>query len=459
MALHRRTLNRVATTSVASRILARGVGIGFALYGAGAGIAFVMQLCLARWLGATAYGTYTYVIAWSGLLAIAAGMGFPMLVLRVLPDYSIREDWARVRGMLATSLVGTVLIGALIALAGITMVVSLGRHGNGSVADSVMGFVMVPLLAVMALQQETVRSFRRIALAYAPSLLLRPSLVILGAACVLAFGHQLDSTMALALTITATVFAIGVQAWRFRRVLGPTVLSVRAVYERRNWMRAALPLLLVSGFIVIIEQTDIVMVGAIVGDHAAGLYGAAAKTASLVGLILIAVNAIGAPMFSVLLAQNRRDDLQQLASAIAAWAFWPSCLLSIILAACAPLILSVFGPAFASAEWQLRVLLIGQIVNAAAGSVGWLMLLSARQNVAARVYGWVALIHVVLLAVMTPLFGALGTAAATTLTMSLWNVWLHAAVVRDLNIHPSIIFNLRSARADGASRRLMPPLG
>jgi hypothetical protein len=43
--------------------------------------------------------------------------------------------------------------------------------------------------------------------------------------------------------------------------------------------------------------------------------------------------------------------------------------------------------------------------------------------------------------------------------MSLWNVWLHAAVVRELNIHPSIIFNLRSARADGTTRRLMPPLG
>ena len=111
MALHRGTLNRVATTSVGSRILARGVGIGFALYAAGAGIAFVMQLCLARWLGATGYGTYTYVIAWSGLLAIAAAMGFPMLVLRLLPEYSIREDWARVRGVLATSLVGTALIG------------------------------------------------------------------------------------------------------------------------------------------------------------------------------------------------------------------------------------------------------------------------------------------------------------------------------------------------------------
>src|ERR1700749_4162629 len=107
MALHHRTLNRVAPASIWSGVLARGVGVGFVLLASGAGIALVMQLCLARWLGATAYGTYTYVIAWSGILAIVAGLGFPTLVLRLLPAYSIREDWGRVRGVLATGLAGT----------------------------------------------------------------------------------------------------------------------------------------------------------------------------------------------------------------------------------------------------------------------------------------------------------------------------------------------------------------
>ncbi len=241
---------------------------------------------------------------------------------------------------------------------------------------------------------------------------------------------------------------IGVQAWRFRRALGRLVLSARPLYERRLWIKQALPFLLVSGFVVIIEQTDIVMVGAIRGDRVAGLYAAAAKTAGLVALVLVSVNAIGAPMFSTLLAQNRRTQLQRLVSASAVYAFWPSCLVCIVLAVGAPLVLSAFGPGFSAAAWPLRVLLIGQFVNAAAGSVGWLILLSGGQNVAARVYGWVALIHLALLAVLIPAFGMIGAAAATTLTMSLWNVWLHAEVVRRLDVHPSIFHALRSARSD-----------
>jgi O-antigen/teichoic acid export membrane protein len=450
MALDRQTLNPVGTPS-GWGILVRGAGIGFVLSAAGAGLAFVMQLCLAQWLGATAYGTYTYVIAWSTVLAIAAGMGFPMLVLRLLPDYSSHEDWARVRGVLATSLVGTALIGTVIALLGVTLALSLGWQSKTSGPQTVVGFVLVPLLALMGLQQEVARSFRRVGLAYGPSLVLRPSLVILGAAAALALGYKLDSSLALTLTATATAVVIGLQAWQFRRAPGRIILSARPVYERCIWIRQALPLLLVSGFIVIIEQTDVLMVGTILGHRAAGLYGAAAKTASLVGLILVAVNTIGAPMFSALFAQGRREELQQLVSTITAWAFWPSCLLSIILAACAPFVLSAFGPAFASAEWLLRALLVGQIVNAAAGSVGWLTLLLGRRNVAARVYGWVALIHIVLLVVLTSVWGTIGAAAATTFTMCLWNLWLHAVVVRDLGIHPSIVVNVRAARASRAT--------
>jgi O-antigen/teichoic acid export membrane protein len=92
----------------------------------------------------------------------------------------------------------------------------------------------------------------------------------------------------------------------------------------------------------------------------------------------------------------------------------------------------------------LTVLLVGQVVSAGAGAVGWLMLLTGHQNQAAWVYGWVALIHVVLLAVAIPLFGPLGAAIATTASYSLWNIWLSKLVVRHLDVHPSIFYSFRS---------------
>jgi O-antigen/teichoic acid export membrane protein len=202
-------------------------------------------------------------------------------------------------------------------------------------------------------------------------------------------------------------------------------------------------------------QTDVVMVGAILGPRAAGLYGAAAKTASLVGLVLIAVNAIAAPIFSSLFAQGRHEDVQRLASDIAEWIFWPSLFISVLLAIFSKPILGMFGSEFSAAHWQLTILLVGQVVSAGAGSVGWLMLLTGHQDQAAWVYGWIALIHVALLGIAIPLLGTTGAALATTASFSLWNVWLHALVVRKLDIHPSVLYALRSAHR----RSVMIPRG
>jgi O-antigen/teichoic acid export membrane protein len=110
-------------------------------------------------------------------------------------------------------------------------------------------------------------------------------------------------------------------------------------------------------------------------------------------------------------------------------------------------VLGLFGPAFGAAQLPLIILLVGQLVNAAAGSVGWLLLLTGYQNQGAFVYGCVAGIHLALLGVLVPWLGIEGAAIATTVSLSVWNIWLHHLVVRRLDIHPSVIFAVRQALA------------
>ena len=81
-------------------LVARGAGWSFVMQGAGLGLGYAVHVTLARWLGAADYGVYTYVLAWASLLAIPAGMGFPILVVRFVPEYRIGEQWDRLRGLL-----------------------------------------------------------------------------------------------------------------------------------------------------------------------------------------------------------------------------------------------------------------------------------------------------------------------------------------------------------------------
>lgn len=200
----------------------------------------------------------------------------------------------------------------------------------------------------------------------------------------------------------------------------------------------ALPLLLIVGFELVLSETDIVMVGAFLGAKSAGVYTAASKTSALVTMIVVSVNAIAAPMYSSLWARGRVEELAELAHRVAVWVFWPSLLVSIFLAVGAKPILGLFGSEFSDASWVLIVLLVGHLISAATGSVGYLMTLTGHQREAAHVYGGVAILHLAVSAVAIPLLGTIGAAMAISFSVTVWNLWLHRLVVRRLGIHPSI---------------------
>jgi O-antigen/teichoic acid export membrane protein len=417
----------------------RRVGVAFFLQVAGAGLAFAMQIALARWMGADGYGAYAYTIAWASLIAVASGLGLPTAMLRFVPSYLAGREWARLHGLLRASTMITLTVGIGASLI-LTLGIFLMHLAGGTVRpEIVLGLWLVPLIGLMTLQTETVRAFHRVILAFAPSLVLRPLLIILGGATCLVLGYRLSATTVLAITGISLLLLLTIQISLFWAGLNSSTKDAGPAYDLRHWLRVALPLLLISGFVILLMQTDIIMVGLLRGAREAGFYTAASKTASVVGLVLVAVNAIAAPTLSGLFASGEHNKMQELASTSAAMAFWPSLLLCILLAATGKLVLSLFGAQFSGSEPVLIVLLVGQLVNAAAGSVGYLMILTGHQDEAARVYGRVAAIHVFITPIAILAVGPLGAAIATSVSFAFWNLWLSILVVRRLNIHASVL--------------------
>ena len=418
--------------------LARGAAIAFILQGLGAGVTFAMQVLLGRWMGVEDYGTYSFTLAWAALVAVLAGVGLPVTVLRFIPAFLTQGDSGRLRAIINMSVLVTCAVSFGIALAGTAVVVLVGTGGSPDWVV-IAGLWIAALLTLRTLLQEIVRGFRQMALAYAPGMVLRPLLIIIGGAAFIAFGHDLDSVAALAITVVAIAASLLFQGARFWAKIGSAVRRAAPVYETRTWMLVALPLLLIVGFEIILSETDIVMVGAFLGSKDAGIYTAASKTSAMVAMILVSVNAIAAPMYSSLWVQGKLGELAELAHRVAVWVFWPTLLVSIFLALAAKPILHLFGAEFSDASWILIVLLVGQLVNAAMGSVGYLMTLTGHQREAAHVYGGVALLHLAVSAVAIPLLGAIGAAVATSFSVSIWNLWLHTLVVRRLGIRASIL--------------------
>lgn len=417
--------------------LFRGVAIALSLQLSGIAITYTMQVLLARWMGATQYGVYDYVISIGTFLGFLAALGLPSCLLRFIPEYSVKEDWGKLRGIVWGSWRYVLISSLLFTLIGSGIIISWNRQNSEiALVSFLLGIITIPLWALVRHQREMSRGIKRMTLAYMPSLVMFPLLVIGGA---FYYRDRLSSSGAIAITLISLSLVLFSQLWIFNRQLPKQCSVTQAVYSRREWFAVAIPLLFNDSAFVVLSQTDTIMTGAILGSFHVGLYGAAFKTAAGVSFILAAVNAIAAPMFATLHAQGDYKGLQKLTATVARWMFYPTLIFALILIIFGDRVLGLFGDEFIAARWSMTILILGQLVNVGAGSVGYLMEMTGHHKQCAYVLGCSAVLNLILNGILIPTLGIMGAAIATASTMALWNIWLHQLVVKYLGVQPSII--------------------
>jgi O-antigen/teichoic acid export membrane protein len=427
--------------------LLRRAGIVLVVQVFGAGLAYGLQVLLARLLGASDFGIYTYVFVWVTFVSLIAGLGFPAASVRFLPVYRVKEDWPRIQGFVRSTSKITLLTAVAIALFGAVGVEVL--HAAGLVAHPsviVIGALIVPALAGSMLYTEISRADNRVGMAFVPPQIARPALIGACAAALFLLSGKLSASSALVATLVSAYAVLAFQYAFTRHLFNVPRVERQQVVELREWFSVGINLLVVSVFITTLMQVDIVIVGGFLGARDAGIYAAASKTATLVAFVIMAVNAAAAPQFASLWSLGRVDELQQLVTKLAGLIFWPSLAIAVGIAALAGPLLSLFGPEFQSARPALLVLLVGQVINAAAGSVGYLLTLTGHHREATRALGLSALACILLAVLGVWAFGLVGAAFGSTVGFLLWNGSLYWLVVRKLGIYPSVLTTLHLPR-------------
>ena len=108
------------------------------------------------------------------------------------------------------------------------------------------------------------------------------------------------------------------------------------------------------------------------------------------------------------------------------------------------LVLSLFGPRFTAAHTSLIILSFSNILNVAAGPVGWLLLMTGHERDAALGVFVATLVSLFLNVLLVGSYGIEGAALATAIGMVIWNLLLMLFVWRRLKLHSTILSDLRS---------------
>ncbi len=419
-------------------LVARGARSSFVLQAMGLGLGYAVHVVLARWMGAADYGAYTYVLAWASLLAIPAGMGFPIALVRFVPEYRVGEQWGALRGMLQWSTAGVLVAGTTLAVIAIALMTWLDPAGQGRYTSLFwLGIWLIPLQALLNLIGGIYRGLHRLGLAYA----IRVSRHAVMLALIVAIGTSgmgLTSVWALGASLAAALVVLFVMSGMLVSRVPEPVRTAQATYSPGAWVRVSLPLLLVGGFVLVLNQTDLVMLGALLGPRDVGLYQAASRTAALAGLIPVAIAAAADPMVARLFAEGDRARLQRLASVAVRWTTGAAVVAFLLFTGFGRLVLGVFGEAFTVSYTVLLLLAGGQVVFAGFGLAAGLLNLTGHQQHGMLIFGGTALLNVVLNAVGIMLYGRLGAAGATAVSFAVMGMALWLVAKKKVAIDASI---------------------
>jgi len=423
-------------------VLARGTIIALLVQIAGGGIGYAVQIFLARWLGAGGYGIYSYLLTWAQVFTIGALLGLDFSIVRFIPGYLLRQDRARLCGILRWSRILVFAIGGILAGAS-TLTLIIVHPIRSEVITLVLCSAIIPFLALTEVQTQIIRSTRQIGWAYAPPILLQPLLLLgLVYGALRIFGVLTDYSALAAMLISLGIIII-FQGFVIQRLFLVHTKNSIPSYSVKEWLKVSLPLLLTSIFSIIILRVDMLVVGYCLGSEEVGIYSAAVRTAAIVGMTLFASNSIIAPLISSYYARRDMTGLQDVVSLATIGSFWPSLIIGFAVILLGTPVLGVFGKEFIDARIPLIILIAGQMVNVGTGSVGFLLVLTGYERQSMVVLGVCALVVSITCCIVIPAFGIIGAAVTSMLGISLWNMWFYHLVVKKLGIHPSIFFAMK----------------
>ena len=417
----------------------QGTGGTFILRVTSAGLGFVTSLVLARVLGAESYGSYAYALSWVSILVIPAMMGGPQLLTREISQYKSKQNWSALRGILRRSDQAVLAVSLGISLVGVLVTEFLGEGLDPQTQTALrVAALLLPPFAFVRIRQSSLRGLGHVVKAQLPQKLILPVLFLALVGLGYFYG-SLSAPVAVGMRALAAGVALLVTSILLRRYLPDRYSEASYEFNTSEWLRSALPLLLIAGANVVNQRVSVIMLGSMVGSEAAGIFDAARRGVGLVAFSLAAVNMPLAPTIAQLYSEGKMERMQQVVTKSARVALFGSLPVGMGLILLREPFLLLYGEDFTSGTLVLIILCIGQLSNAGLGSVVQIMNMTGHEGYVALVLTTAAGLNIILNFVLIPIWGLEGAGMATAGSTMFWNVLSCILIRSKIGINSTIV--------------------
>ena len=379
------------------------------------GLGFAWSVVLARSLGVSGFGEYTYLVALTILLSLFAEGGFTSIVSR-----DVATDLDQIKRTVPTAMGLTVLFNlvACILLIGIAVI---DTPTPGRLWRATLAAAYLPANGMFNVVSAVFRGRNRFDYDSAFNVINVLVFAALSAVALLLGWGVAGVVGAYVVRMYVVLAAATIVCARRIGVVGIALVADRARYL----FKEGLPLVLSGAAAQVYVRIDIVILSLVAGTDAVAVYSVASRFADALTTAATALGFASLP----LLAEMWRDDPRRAhrfaRTTTRRTVMLAALALALGVAIARPLIRHLYGLPFAAGGPVLQILLITVPLYAVSQISSTLLIAAARQRVLVWIFGGAALVSIALnffLASRWLYFGSAGAAVATSavVTVALW---------------------------------------
>ena len=418
-----------ARETLKSRLLSTAV-----LVPVGMGLMLVLNVVAARAVGPEIFGEFAIALTVAPMVALLATSGAPPAAMRFIAQYLQANEAALARGAIVWSLRVSAVAGMIscIALAAALQLDFLPDLGKNWLSASLL---VVPM-SLWVWQRFVCLGLGATSLALVPRDVALP---LVATGCILLL-NQLAVPLPHPLSIyLACLSVIMLVATAQTLVMARRRVGVNSLFRRKEWRRSSAPMLLNSIAQLGLNRWDIVIVGALLSAHDAGIYAAASQMALIVTPVSRVVITFSAPVFAAAYNNGDRAKVVELMRR-SVWGL-AICGLGMVIAAMTLAtwaIQALYGAEFSAAVPLFTVLLVGQLAGVLASPASTLLWMGAGERSQAAINLLTAAAVVIGCIIVVPTHGAVGAAYVTASSIGIGSIIMAVKAARVLSRMPRV---------------------
>lgn len=406
----------------------------------GAGAAFLMNIIISRYLGASQAGYFFLAISITTIIASVGRIGADQTVLRFVSLHGEYNEWQKVHGLMKKLLAWTYLplIALTIILCAFAKPISVYFFNKPELQWPLFWMSLsMPFFAGYNVLGMALQGRRKVTLSVTTLKILTPVFLI-----AFAFILSPNNASAASMYYAAACFINLIAAYYWWRKNVPKATSIEEYDSTALW-KSCWPLWISA----IMQQVSLwggqVIAGHFVKPGEVAQLAVARNTAALVGFILMAVNNVSSPRFVTMYTEGKIKQLQSYVRN-STWLMIAFALpITLFIWFFPTFIMSLFGKDFSDGVWLLRVLAIGQFINVVTGCVGSLLIMTGHEKDMKNNRIFNGVLSIVLALILTPMFGALGSAISSAIALATFNFAAVYLVKKRIGINTLAIFGLK----------------